>query len=42
MVRLTKQVEEVTQAPVFDSLKGARERLRQKKQPDGGAGERLE
>jgi CheY-like chemotaxis protein len=31
MVRLTKQVEEVTQAPVFDSLVGARERLKQRK-----------
>lgn len=36
MVRLTKQVEEVTQAPVFDSLIGARERLKQRRKGDGG------
>ena len=30
MVKLTQQVQEVTDAPVFDSLKGARERLKQK------------
>jgi DNA-binding response OmpR family regulator len=30
MVKLTQQVQEVTEAPVFDSLKGARERLKQK------------
>jgi two-component system, cell cycle response regulator len=35
MVKLTKQVEEVTQAPVFDSLLGARERL--KRRQAGGA-----
>ncbi|MFO0841566.1 MAG: hypothetical protein U0797_04075 [Gemmataceae bacterium] len=36
MVKLTKQVEEVTQAPVFDSLLGARDRLK-RRQADGGA-----
>jgi DNA-binding response OmpR family regulator len=35
MVRLSKQVEEVTAAPVFDSLIGARERLKQKKRAEG-------
>jgi CheY-like chemotaxis protein len=32
MVRLTRQVEEVTQAPVFDSLLGARDRLKRRRE----------
>ncbi|MFO0876418.1 MAG: hypothetical protein U0840_03515 [Gemmataceae bacterium] len=34
MVRLTRQVDEVTQSSMFDSLKGARERLRRQPPPE--------
>jgi CheY-like chemotaxis protein len=37
MVRLTKQVEELTQGSVFDSLVGARERLKKRREGDGTA-----
>lgn len=36
MVKLAKQVEEVTQAPVFDSLLGARDRLKRRQAGGGG------